>query len=374
MIGFTNPLAGALDLSFGLITLLILGGYALVVRSWIKRWKQVPDRPWSIVEPERAGLTAIIPCRNEAANLAHLLDDLSRQTLSIQAIVVDDGSDDETIQIAQKAGVTVIRSPSPGKKSALLAGIEHAQTEWVATLDADVRIGTKWAEAMVMAAVVEEASAVIGSVVIVPHKSPWDRFQALEYGAMMLWIGGGVDAKGLAMGSGANLLFKREKYPIHSLMLSVASGDDSFALEAIRKNKGRLVWQGDHRARALTSGVHSWPEIWRQRGRWASKSTHLKDAESKRIAVMIGTVQSALIVWVLIAIFSWNTFVSFAVLTLWLMKAAIDCYLLRMVSTAFNIPVKKRDYFEFTPRYLTLVFGAWITILRRKVVWKGRPI
>ena len=374
MSAFLTAMAWAISMSWWFVALLILGGYAWVVHTWIQRWKQISEQSWSTVDAKRLGLTVIIPCRNEAENLPHLLEDLHRQNLNIEILVVDDGSEDGTAEVAAAAGVTVLSSPNPGKKSALLAGIQQTKTEWVATLDADVRIGESWAKTMVTAAVQQEATAVIGSVALSPHLDAWDRFQALEYGAMMVWIGGGVHAKGLAMGSGANLLFKREDYPTDSLTLSLASGDDTFALEAIRKNEGRLVWQGDVRARAITSGATSWAALWTQRGRWASKTPHLKDEETIVIAVLVGAVQCTLVVWSLLAALALTMPIGLAMLSLWILKMAIDYRLLRLVASAFEIQVKKQDFFEFAPRYVVLVLGAWMQILRQKVVWKGRRI
>ena len=374
MSAFLTTMAWVISMSWWFIALLVIIGYAWVVRTWLHRWKEIPVQPWSPVHATRSELTAIIPCRNEAKNLPHLLQDLRRQSLQLDIIVVDDASEDNTAGIAEALGVTVISSPTPGKKSALIAGIQIAQTEWIATLDADVRLGEFWAEAMVMAALQQDATAVIGSVTLRPHLTAWDRFQALEYGAMMVWIGGGVNAKGLAMGSGANLLFRREDYPTDSLALSLASGDDTFALEAIRKNKGRLVWQGDARARATTAGTATWFSLWTQRGRWASKTPHLNDPETILIAVLVGAVQCALLIWSLAAAWTLTWPFGLAMLSLWILKIAIDYRLLKLVAFEFEIHVRKRDLFQFAPRYLILVLGAWIQILRRKVVWKGRRI
>lgn len=183
MSAFFTAMAWAISMSWWFVALLILGGYAWVVHTWIQRWKQISEQSWSTVDAKRLGLTVIIPCRNEAENLPHLLEDLHRQNLNIEILVVDDGSEDGTAEVAAAAGVTVLSSPNPGKKSALLAGIQQTKTEWVATLDADVRIGESWAKTMVTAAVQQEATAVIGSVALSPHLDAWDRFQALEYGA-----------------------------------------------------------------------------------------------------------------------------------------------------------------------------------------------
>ena len=356
------------------LALIIMGFYATAVHLWIKRWRLIPQGMDITLNPDRCGLTAIIPCRNEVGNLPKLIADLRRQTLPVEILVVDDGSEDGTAMAAEDLGATCISSPAPGKKSALIAGIAQATTEWVATLDADVRLGETWAQAMLEAAVGQDATAVIGPVTLGPNRTAWDRFQALEYGAMMLWIGGGVHSKSLAMGSGANLLFKQNTYPSDFLTPSLASGDDTFALEAIRKQKGRLVWQGDPRAVVLTTGAPSWRSLWMQRGRWASKTTRLNDPETILIAVLIGTVQCTLFAWTLASIVLLNFSLGLATVSLWAVKVTLDFRLLKQVNSAFEIHARKHDYITFAPRYLIMVLGAWVQILRGRVVWKGRRI
>ncbi len=59
--------------------------------------------------PIEVKLSIIIPARNEACNLPNLLHPLKIQTLEpFEIIVVDDFSEDETKEIAESYGVTVI--------------------------------------------------------------------------------------------------------------------------------------------------------------------------------------------------------------------------------------------------------------------------
>ncbi len=64
----------------------------------------------------------IIPARNEAEALGHVLAELPRQAIR-QLIVVDNGSTDATAEAAVRGGAQVVSEPTPGYGRACLAGL-----------------------------------------------------------------------------------------------------------------------------------------------------------------------------------------------------------------------------------------------------------
>jgi glycosyltransferase involved in cell wall biosynthesis len=81
-------------------------------------------------------VTLIIPALNEAACLATLLVNLPTDYID-QLIVVDNGSDDGTAQVAQRAGATVIVEPRRGYGFACAAGAAAAGGDVLAFMDGD---------------------------------------------------------------------------------------------------------------------------------------------------------------------------------------------------------------------------------------------
>ena len=71
---------------------------------------------------------------------------------------------------------------------------------------------------------------------------------------MQTWIAGGVQSGRLAMGSGANSLYAAD-YPADALQTEWASGDDAFALLALRQADKAIKWCGGSDAEAVTSGA-----------------------------------------------------------------------------------------------------------------------
>ena len=64
----------------------------------------------------------IIPARNEAAALGQVLAELPPRLVH-EIVVVDNGSTDDTPNVATRAGARVVREPAPGYGRACLAGI-----------------------------------------------------------------------------------------------------------------------------------------------------------------------------------------------------------------------------------------------------------
>jgi glycosyltransferase involved in cell wall biosynthesis len=79
----------------------------------------------------------ILPCLNEAAALPWILE---RLPSGVRAVVVDNGSTDGSPEIAASHGATVVRCEIKGYGAACHAGLEAAETDVVAFMDADASL------------------------------------------------------------------------------------------------------------------------------------------------------------------------------------------------------------------------------------------
>lgn len=86
-------------------------------------------------------LSIIIPCLNEEKNLEELLPlimEFVGDLVTYEILVVDGGSQDETMQVADRLGATAILQEGKGYGNALKTGFARAKGEYVLTMDGDL--------------------------------------------------------------------------------------------------------------------------------------------------------------------------------------------------------------------------------------------
>lgn len=80
----------------------------------------------------------VMPAKNEAASLRTLLPQLVEQCPEADIIVVDDGSDDDTLEICSRYSIEVVRHPySKGNGAAIKSGARAAKHDIIVFMDAD---------------------------------------------------------------------------------------------------------------------------------------------------------------------------------------------------------------------------------------------
>lgn len=83
-------------------------------------------------------ITVVIPCRDDARYLTTALDALARQTRPAdEIVVVDNGSSDDTTEVARASGARVVEEPVQGILRATAAGFDAASGDVLARIDAD---------------------------------------------------------------------------------------------------------------------------------------------------------------------------------------------------------------------------------------------
>ena len=132
-------------------------------------------------------VSLIVPAYNEGVVITRTIQELARLDYPIlELIVIDDGSSDNTFELAQEASrslnnVRVIKQKNGGKARALNNGISIASHEIVFCMDADSHVEAKAIRQGVRHLMDPAVAAVAGSVMVLNQNSIVGRFQALEY-------------------------------------------------------------------------------------------------------------------------------------------------------------------------------------------------
>jgi 4,4'-diaponeurosporenoate glycosyltransferase len=121
----------------------------------------------------RPRVAVVVPARDEEASIGALLESLAAQTVPpAEVVVVDDGSTDATVAVAEAHGARVVPAGElpegwAGKPWACHVGVSSTAAPVLVVLDADVTLAPE-----ALAALVDEHRRRGGLVSVLPHHEP----------------------------------------------------------------------------------------------------------------------------------------------------------------------------------------------------------
>lgn len=85
-------------------------------------------------------IAAIVPAWNEEKTIADVIKPLVESKIFDEVIVISDGSNDKTAEVARTSGATMVHELplNGGKCKALMHGLAHTDAEFIAFFDADL--------------------------------------------------------------------------------------------------------------------------------------------------------------------------------------------------------------------------------------------
>ncbi|MEU4687651.1 bifunctional polysaccharide deacetylase/glycosyltransferase family 2 protein [Actinoplanes sp. NPDC023714] len=258
----------ALLVILGVLTVLRLVLMLVLGRRHARRYRG-GDAVWG--PPYTEPVTVIVPAYNEKEIIAETLGSLVASTHPIRIVVVDDGSDDGTAEIAEGLGyenVTVVRQPNGGKSAALNNGIAHADTDVVVMMDGDTVFEPDTVRLLVQPFAAPEIGAVAGNAKVANRNSMIAIWQHIEY-----VVGFSIDRRAydvmrcMATVPGAIGAFRRTALQQVNGLSDDTLAEDTDLTVAIIRAGWRVVYE--ERARAWTEAPATMPQLWRQRYRWS---------------------------------------------------------------------------------------------------------
>ncbi len=260
-------------------------------------WKKIP----LVKKNEKLiPFSVIIPARNEADTVQHILTDLKNQDYPeelYEVIVIDDFSDDNTSQIVNRLKDTMdlelrlVQLTDPGKqgkKHALTEGVKSAIHETILTTDADCRVGEHWIRSYNDA--FDQTINMVAGPVAIQGKGVFARLQQVEFAGLMGFGAVTISEENPSMCSGANLGFKKiafEEVGGYTDNLFTPSGDDEFLLfNIMRKFPHSTRFLKSDEAVVSTPAHSKLKSFINQRTRWTSKWKYNKNWKVRASAVL----------------------------------------------------------------------------------------
>lgn len=195
-------------------------------------------------DPRPLRFSVVIPAYNEGRYLGRTLESLRSQDFvgGHEVIVVDNGSVDDTVAVAQAAGVRVVHEPHPGVCSARQRGTDAALGEIVVSTDADTVHPTGWLTGL-DARFQQHPDAVAVAGPCRYEDPPW-------WAGLVppLWFSG-IGALYAHTGrvgylTATNVAFVRDGFPGYDTALT-QGGDEVDLLRRLR-SRGTVVWDADN--------------------------------------------------------------------------------------------------------------------------------
>lgn len=214
----------------------------------------------------RSHSAATIPCLDEGSALAAVIGGVRRHMDRI--LVIDDGSADDTADVARLAGATVLRHESPrGKGTSLIEGWEWARERgfgWALSLDGDGQHCPEDIPGFFRAAEASGAALIVGNRMGERARMPWLRrqvnlwmsarisrlagqtIQDTQCGFRLMnleaWAGLQIKASRFEIESEVLLAFARARLPICSVPVRVIYRSERSKIRPLRDTVQWLRW------------------------------------------------------------------------------------------------------------------------------------
>lgn len=356
---------------YAILGSLVLLGYMLQLR---KESKYYSTEKKNI---DLTDLVVIIPFRNESSRIESLIDSINHlNTYPKSFLFINDHSTDNTVSKISRLYESIpyeildLRDSIQGKKSAIQFGVKYLKADYNLTWDADISFSKNYFNQVER---LPQKDLYILPVVMKGQNLPQLFYESDHAIANAL----NISLSGLFrpfLASGANLLFKQESYLNHHQLnkhIHIASGDDLFLLNDLRKSKRDILLITNQQLIVSTPSPSSFKEFIEQRLRWISKGNKVGDQLSNSLAILS----------LFFNLFFYSTYLYLACKELWLLliftfscKTIIDqivyapyFIMIKRICTWLLLPI----FSIIQPVYLLILL---VLIFSYKISWKDRKI
>lgn len=260
-----------LAIGLAVVGVAVIGRFGMMLILARRHYRLRNRRRFSWGPAVTGPVSVIVPAYNEKECIANTLKSLAQSTHPIEIIVVDDGSTDNTSEIAESLGmanVRVIRQENAGKPAALNNGVRHARYDIVVMMDGDTVFEADTVEQLVQPFADPKIGAVAGNAKVGNRDTVIGAWQHIEY-----VMGFNLDRRMydllrcMPTIPGAIGAFRREAVLEVGGMSEDTLAEDTDITIAMHRAGWKVVYQ-EH-AKAWTEAPGSLKQLWSQRYRWS---------------------------------------------------------------------------------------------------------
>jgi glycosyltransferase involved in cell wall biosynthesis len=294
-----------MDIMFFLLLIFLLTGiiHLLIVTVFFSGDEIQPTSKSNVQEMKWPTLTILVCARNEAENLKNYIPLLCQQTYEdLQVVVVNHRSVDHTAVVLHEINAVYknlqivdcdIDDPVlPGKRTALIAGLDQAKGDLILLTDADCRPASeKWASMMVQRLVDSKRNIVLGIGVYENQRSWLNRFIQFETLHTAASYISAAYAGWPYMGVGRNMLIQKnllESQMKKSVVPGIVSGDDDLFITHLSFTEEMAI-ESNSDAHTISTPSTNWSSFLRQKSRHISTASYYKHSHQFLLGLIHGS-------------------------------------------------------------------------------------
>ncbi|MEL6389250.1 MAG: glycosyltransferase [Bacteroidota bacterium] len=362
---------------------LFLFGVFYVAFLWYIRsvW---PTDPEVVQLSTSDGCSIVIVARNEEHHIAKTLravHDSASVYGQHEIILVDDHSEDRTVNVARSLDISNLRvlqlrehisdvSHKAFKKAGQHLGISQASYPIILTTDADCEPGRYWVNHMVHH--LQHADIVTGTIQLSHDSSLLGHLQAHDVRATMMTTQAGIHNGYWYSANAANMAFRKEDYLRYAKQMdySLASGDDVAFVQWAANQDAKVEFCVNTSAAVLTPAEDTWTSFFRQRVRWATKTTGYKHRGLLYLWTSLYVVQIMFVVGLVLCL--WSGLLGLLIATVSIaLKAFVDRSAITPKKTLY--PIWMAPLLSII-HSLYVVFIGLQALFQKNYIWKGRRV
>ncbi|SDR80117.1 Glycosyltransferase, catalytic subunit of cellulose synthase and poly-beta-1,6-N-acetylglucosamine synthase [Christiangramia echinicola] len=368
---------------------LIAASYLGLIIAFIVGFNRVPEFQLKALAGKNT-FSIVIPYRDEAENLPRLfrsLTSLNYPRDKFEIILVNDASKDDSRSIAEKfkadfAELNIrllenCRKTISPKKDAIQAAIDISKFDYIATTDADCMVPAKWLQFFDESIQVKTSkmmAAPVGFIQVVGEKKPYfQNFEEMDFMSLQASTIGSFGIEKAFMCNAANMCYEKETFLKESGFDNygkIASGDDVFLLQKLRKKGYKVDFIKSASAVVLTGYQKNLRSLLNQRIRWAAKTSSYSSGFAKFTGLIVFLMNFLLIAFTGLALL--NLMPYQVLMLIFLLKFNADFVLIYKSAKFMNRDRLMRHYLWSSIVYPFFTVYVAVLSLFRGYEWKGR--